>query len=314
MLEVVLLFLVGLILLVVSTRYFIKAVSRFPYIFAVSPLVVGTTVVAIGTSLPELAVSSMAAIQGDSELGMSNIIGSNIVNVLLIMAVAIVTSKLRVGTSRTQNNIWMLLCVSVGFVVLSISPVPPKIIGVVMLVCAAVFSIGEYMWRHQKGGHKAPKLAVASKKRIIADLTPVPFSLLGVATGGVITVLATERLAAITGISTTIFGLTLTAIGTSLPELFATIFSERDGEEKIALGNILGSNVYNLALVGGIVFLLSEKKAAPAVDWLFFVGSTSALLAIVTLYKGRIIPKWVGLLLGVGFVLYILTVAAQASA
>jgi cation:H+ antiporter len=107
------------------------------------------------------------------------------------------------------------------------------------------------------------------------------------------------------GFSTTILGLSVTAIATSLPELLTTIFSEKDGEVKITIGNLIGSNIYNLALIGGIVLLCSSWKVITAYEILMLITSTLAFAAVVVVNKGKVIPKYTGFLLLVLFGAYI---------
>jgi cation:H+ antiporter len=129
--------------------------------------------------------------------------------------------------------------------------------------------------------------------------------LCGVVLGGILTVSAVERLSMELGLSTTILGLSITAIVTSLPELLTTLLSQRDHEEKLTIGNLIGSNIYNLALIGGIVLLFSSWKYITRYEIVMLLSATAAFTGVVVLYKGKIIPKYIGYFLIVLFCLYI---------
>jgi len=291
-------FILGVVILLVSADVFVQAASQASKKLGLSPLVIGITIVALGTSMPELVVSVFAAIKGDGGLAFGNIIGSNAVNILLVFPLGILCSDLRIGTMKTQRNTLILLLVSVVFYLISRMFSAPWI-GYLLIGCAILFTIEEYRWgkigiKHED---KVRFSKLHTKEKTFDIVIKTVGSLLGIGVGGFITVVSTENISLLTGISTTFLGFTITAIGTSLPELFTTLFSARHSEEKITMGNILGSNIYNVLLIGGLTILIASPYPMNTYHWMIFLLSSVLLVGIVVFYRGRIIPKWVGVFL-----------------
>jgi cation:H+ antiporter len=290
----VLLFILGIVILLVAANEFVTQSSLYSAKLRLSPLIIGTTVVAVGTSFPELVVSSISALKGDAGLALGNIVGSNIINILLVLGIAVLLGKIRVGTTKTQRNTWVMVATTFIFTLFHWMW-QPMISGLILLSIFIVFIVMEIDWGI-KGRVKEDLVKIKSmfKKPKRANVWLFLFSLLGVVGGGYITVNNAELISAMLGLSTTVFGLTATAITTSLPELIVTIVSERRGEEKIALGNILGSNICNLDLIGGLLFMFPKQINLSSYVWSYFIGSSLITLLIVSQFKGKEIPKWVG--------------------
>lgn len=172
-------------------------------------------------------------------------------------------------------------------------------IGYLLIGSAILFTLEEYRWG--KAGRKHEDKIQLSKKHTRETTEKIVLktigSLLGIGVGGFITVVSTENISMMTGISTTFLGFTMTAIGTSLPELFTTIFSARHNEGKITMGNILGSNIYNVLLVGGLTTLIAGPHPMSPFHWFVFLFSSVLLVGVVVVYRGKIVPKWVGVCL-----------------
>ena len=306
--SVLILFILGVFLLLFSTEIFVKMAQKISVLFRISPLIIGITIVAVGTSLPELSVSLIAAIKHDSGLALGNIIGSNIVNIFLVLPVGILLGKIKIGTIKTQRNSFLLLLATLLFVLIMTLFHFPPIAGLILLSFALLFTVGEYIWgvRGRKNEDKLCFTKNNCKFRQI-DLMLLLFSLAGILTGGSILVNSVEKISFITGLSTTILGLSLTAIATSMPELLTTLITLRSKEEKMALGNIIGSNIYNLLLVGGLIALTTPVIVIPGIDWSFLLLATASLSLLIFAYKGRVIPKKYGVFLLIFFFIYILS-------
>lgn len=293
------LFVIGAIVLLISTQLFIKQAKRVSLSLKLSPLIIGLTVVSIGTSLPELTVSTIAAIRGDIGLAMGNIIGSNIVNVFLVLGIGIMVGKLRVGTIKTQRNIYIMSGITGLFLLLYAFGIVHSIAGGILLIIALIVTFDEYAWGVRGRTHEDVHMYAKIKYRkfSIFDIGKLCFSLAGVVTGGILTVSSVEQISVLLGLSTTTLGLSITAIVTSLPELLTTIFSQRDHEAKITIGNLIGSNIYNLALIGGIVLLVSPWKPITSYEIVMLITATLAFTLIVVGNKGKVIPNYVGYVL-----------------
>lgn len=295
----IILFIIGAIVLLVSTQAFLKLAERISASLKLSPLIIGLTVVSIGTSLPELTVSTIAAIRGDMGLAMGNIVGSNIVNVFLVLGVGILAGRLRIGTTKTQRNIYIMSGITALFLLMYAMGISSIIAGFILLSLALIVTICEYTWGVSGRKHEDAKLFTKRKNSrfSMSDVGTLTCALIGVVAGGTMTVSSVEQLSALLGFSTTVLGLSITAIVTSLPELLTTIFSQEDHEEKITIGNLIGSNIYNLALIGGIVLLFSSWKIITTYEILMLTVATLAFAVVVVANKGKVIPKYAGFLL-----------------
>jgi len=303
----IILFIIGVVLLLVSTHVFIRTAERISRAFKVSPLIIGLTIVSFGTSLPELTVSIIAGLQGDMGLAMGNIIGSNIVNVFLVFGVGILVGKLRVGTVKTQRYIYVLAGITGLFILMYLMKIPGIIAGSAFLFLTFIVTLDEYAdgvnGRNHEDARMYKKAGVPKFKA--SSLGTLAGSLAGVVGGGILTVSSIEKLAVLLGFSTTILGLSLTAMVTSLPELLTTVFSQEDHEDKITIGNVIGSNIYNLVLIGGIVLMSASWKIITTYEIGMLTLSTLVFVTLVVYNKGKIIPKTTGFMLLVLFGMYI---------
>ena len=285
-------FVFGIAILLVSTRYFVRWVERVSAGMRISPLVVGSTLVAIGTSLPELVVSLTAMAEHDSGLAIANVVGSNIVNICLVLPVAVLAGKLRIGTTKTQRTAWVAIIVTIGFLVLYALRPSPVMSGTLLLAVAALVTYLEYQWGIT-GRSLEDFLRFRKAKKIkygFVDILELLGSTIGVVVGGILAVNATELLSGALGVTTTVLGLSLTAVATSLPELATSVFSQEDREDKLALGNILGSNIYNLTLVAGIMLFFGSWGRLPVFDVVLLIIVMIVLLFLIRGYRGRVVP------------------------
>ena len=292
-------FSLGLFLLLVSTQYFVRLAEKISQILKISPLIVGITVVAIGTSLPELAVSLTSVVKHDSGLALGNIIGSNIVNILLVLPIGLFIGNLKIGTTKTQQNAVILSLVTFAFFLCILFGSSTPFLGIALIGSAILVTVLEYRMASFGSTHEDAKKFTHSKKGSFSIGTGILSVLLfvGIMSGSIILVDAVEKIALLTNTSTAILGLTLTAIATSLPELLATIFSQKDGHSKLTIGNILGSNIYNLLMVGGVVLLFPISNTIAIKAWSWLAVSTILLVGIIFTYKGKKLPRWIGVLL-----------------
>lgn len=299
---------IGLVILLFSTHKLVELAKNISHTLRISPLIVGITVVAIGTSLPELAVSLVAVIKNDVGLAVGNIIGSNIVNILMVFPVGLFIGKLRIGTTKTQRNALFLLGATAIFFVTQSFGSFKSISGWLLIGLAVAISMVEYTLGIFGRTHEDVKQFKSTKyKRLgCGVVVNVTLLLIGIIGGSVLVVNSVEAISLLTGISTTILGLTIIAVATSLPELLTTIFSQEDHQEKITVGNILGSNIYNLLLIGGIVSLFSSSAAIQQKEWIWLTVVTLGFVAILRYYKGKNPPRWIGIILMLLFLVYLL--------
>lgn len=307
--EVILKFVIGLVILLLSTQKLVGLAEKVSRIFRISPLVVGITLVAIGTSLPELTVSIIAIARDDTGLAIGNIVGSNIVNILFVFPVALFIGKLRIGTTKTQRNSLFLLGATLIYCVTQLSGYTSMLTGVLLIGLAVVFSLLEFRLAVFGRDHEDKKQlkALKSDKFTLGVLFVGVILVAGIIIGGILVVDTIEEISRLTGVSTTILGLTLSAVATSLPELLTTIFSQEGNQEKITLGNIIGSNVYNLLLIGGIVSLFTITNTLPAKDWVWLISATILFVFVIRHFSGRKPPRRIGIMFIVLLALYIIS-------
>lgn len=311
MINSILLLAAGIISLLVSTEIFIRLSTKISNSLKISPLIIGTTIVAFGTSLPELVVSLTATARFDTGLAFGNIIGSNIINILMVFGVGILFGGVRIGTQKTQKNAIILLVATLLFVVLQFAPISQMASGILFFVSVMAVTFGEYhlaiIGRANEDKRSFNKSSGFSKKDFILLL--LTFG--GIILGGILTVTSVEEISVATGYSTSILGLSLTAVATSLPELLATIFSEKERQGKLAVGNILGSNIYNLLLIGGVIMLFSNAKGVAFIDWVWLFVTTLLFIVILKTYKGKFVPKIIGLILLLICIIYFVSLASN---
>jgi len=308
MFEILIKFFAGSIILLLSTQFLVNYAKKISLALKISPLVIGLTIVAIGTSLPELSFSLTALTKQDIGLAMGNIVGSNVINILFVFAVGILIGKLRVGTSKTQRNSIFLLIATVLFVVLQLTQVPSRISGLILISSAILITLVEYFMGISGRENEDSKMFTKKTKiEINTSVLIIPiFLIVGIIAGSLMAVSAIEDFSILTKISTTVIGLSLTAIVTSLPELLTTIFSQEEHQAKLTMGNILGSNIYNLLLIGGFINLLSGKNGIAMKDWAVMLFVTGFFLFIIKRFSGRNIPRKYGVILLIVFVFYLI--------
>ncbi len=261
------LILIGFIALAWSAERFVEGASATARHLGVSPLLIGLTVVGIGTSLPEMLVSAIAALDGNSGLALGNALGSNVANVGLILGITALVSPLamRSGILRREFPLLMLVVAGTGW--LLIDATLTRLDGILLLVgMVAVLS-----WMGYQASRPASETDVIAREvesAIPPDMPQHRATIWMVL--GLIVLIASSRLlvwsaialATQLGVSDLVIGLTIVAIGTSLPELAASIASVRRGEDELAIGNIIGSNLFNLLAVLGIAAVIAPFSVA----------------------------------------------------
>lgn len=303
---------VGFVLLVKGADFFVDGVSNIASHFGIPQIIIGLTIVAFGTSAPEAAVSITASIDEAGGVAVGNVIGSNIMNIWLILGISAVVSPMVVKKNTVRYEIPFTIGISVVFLILGVAfNSLNRICGVILLLLLASFMV--YLFLSAKKEMKQNKLSgeVEEKKKINIPLTLL-ISVLGgaaVVFGANLSVDAATKLAQMCSISEDIIGLTIVAFGTSLPELVTSVIASKKGKNDIAIGNIVGSNIFNLLFVLGAasaIYPLSFGKefiidsfvmiGAAITLWLFTVKNKNlsrvggaVMLAMYAVYFGYLI-------------------------
>ena len=299
------LLLIGLVMLCFGGNWLVSGGVAIAKKFRISNLVIGMTIVAYGTSTPELAASIAAA--GDhSAIILGNIVGSNIANVGMVIGVAAILVPLAVQKSVLRKEIPIMLGVSALLVLLSIDGEISQYDGALLLVGLGIFAV--YTFRSAlKQREKNTDDSDSNKNNVyVKSIGLIGIGIIVLYIGAILTVDNAVVIATELGLSEKIIGLTVIAIGTSLPELITSIIAIRKGHSDIGIGNIIGSNIYNILMIMGVGAALGGVliTADVYVDYaIMIIFSISLLIGL----KTKIINQTMGVILATGYVLYLVT-------
>ena len=313
----------GLVLLVAGAEVLVRGAAKLAAQFGIPPLVIGLTVVAFGTSAPETAVSVQSAFNGSGDLAIGNVIGSNIANVLLILGVTALIAPLIVSRQLIRLDVPIMIGASLVVYALAWDGQLSRLDGALLfagVITYTVFLI--YSSRKDKGGEDdefAKEFGLDEPAKPYAWAVNLALLLAGLALlvgGSNLLVDGAVQLARALGLSELVIGLTVIAIGTSLPELATSIIAAFKGERDIAVGNIVGSNIFNLLCVLGLASLVSPNAipvAANALAFDFPVMIAVAFACLPIFFSGYRINRWEGLLFVAYYVAYTLYVVLFAT-
>ncbi len=245
--------LVGFFFLVKGADIFVDSASGIASKLGISTLVIGLTIVAFGTSMPELAVSVTAALEKANEIAVGNVVGSNLFNLLVVGGLSACIYPVVVNPAIMKRD-WPLSTLAAGILFLFLIPdlTIGRIEAFILLVCFLILLYIQI--KHTKNDESSKKDEPRSMTKLLLFLI---IGITGIVLGGKLTVEGATSLAKALGLSETLIGLTIVAIGTSLPELVTSVVAAKKGENEIAMGNIIGSNLFNILCILGISSILS---------------------------------------------------------
>lgn len=304
---------VGFVLLIKGADLFVEGSSSVAKIFKVPTVIIGLTIVAMGTSAPETSVSISAALKGANEIAVSNVVGSNFFNLLVVIGVCALLQPINITKSLIKRDypysifatVLILAFLVIGLFV-SGQPQLTRIDGIILLVAFVFYLVIliRFTLISIATGHKVDVEEVKTRSLPVSIIFIV-IGLAGVIYGGDFVVNSATAIATTFGMSNTLIGLTIVAIGTSLPELVTSIVAAKKGEADLALGNVIGSNIFNLLLVLGISSTVHtiEVKFDSIIDTSLLLIVNVVVLAIV-LKKKSSIGKGVGVFMILMYVVY----------
>ncbi len=324
-----LLFFAGLAALIVGADVLVRGASRLALSLGISPLVVGLTVVAFGTSAPEVAVSVGAVLDGKTGLALGNVVGSNIFNVLFILGLSALIVPLVVNIQLIRQEVPIMLGASLLLLLLSLDGLLSWNDGVLLMILLAAYTVFLVVQSRRES-----QAAQDEYTQEFAPTTPAPWlariwvQLLLIAAGLALLVLGSDWLvqaavliAKAMGVSDLVIALTIIAAGTSMPEVATSIVAAIKGERDIAVGNVVGSNIFNALGCMGIASLVSGSAGLvvpPAVmSFDLWVMAAVALACVPMFITGQLIARWEGaLFLGyyAAYVAYLVLAAQQHDA
>lgn len=305
---------VGLLLLIKGADWLVSGASGLALSLGLAPIVIGLTVVSFGTSMPELVVNLLSTVRGSTDLAIANIIGSNIANILLILGCASLVYPLTIHRNTTWKEIPFSL-LAVVLVLLMTSDIAlagqstnvlDRIDGLVLLSFFVIFLYYTFGISKTEGEGES-----IERMRPLRAISLVVVGVGALVLGGKLTVDAAVTLASLAGISERVIGLTVVAIGTSLPELITSVMAAYRRHVDIAVGNVVGSNIFNVFWILG---LSSSIKPLPvssgsAADILVAVAASLFLFAAMFLGKKHILERWQGALMIIAYVAYLVWLA-----
>lgn len=312
----VILLIVGFILLIKGADWLVSGASSVASNFKISKQLIGLTIVAIGTGAPEFAVSISSLISGNTDMLLGNVIGSNIINILLLIGVAALINPIKIKKSTISKELPLLLLISTALIVLvldtSIAGAETNIISRSdAIICVLLFAIFIYYIVNMVRKSRNSKKEIEKPKwKLGKSFLIVLIGLAGVIGGSQLVVNSASIIASTIGISDRIIALTVVALGTSLPELVTTITAARRNENELLVGNIIGSNIFNICIVLGLpvaVFGAITPENFDILDIIMLIGS-AAILWMVAMRgsngKSGTIKRSEGFLMLLIFLLY----------
>lgn len=304
--------LAGLALLALGGEGVIRGAVGVARRLGLSELLIGLTLVGFGTSAPELITSIDAALRGSPGIALGNVLGSNISNILLILALVVLVRPIAVDPAAVRRDGLLVIAVSIALAALALSlGALDRLAGAALLAALITYVI--LVWRLERKGGPAAALHEAEAHTHDPAPRQLVFSALFAVGGLALLVWGADllvggaiTLARVAGLSETVIGLTIVAIGTSLPELVATLAAALKGRSDVAFGNIVGSNLYNILGILGATALIHPIPIPSDIslaDWLVLIGS-AVMLALFAL-TGRRLSRFEGAAMLIGYALYV---------
>ncbi|MBQ3426606.1 MAG: calcium/sodium antiporter [Clostridia bacterium] len=301
MILTIILLLIGFVMLVKGSDLFVDGSSSIARLMGIPAVIVGLTIVSMGTSAPEAAVSITAGFRGSNEIAISNLVGSNIFNMLCVAGLSAAITPFMVDKIVLKRDFPVCLGIMAVTVLLGLDGVISRVDGIILLVIFVLYMtvlVVNAVKSHAKD---------ENDEKPMSPLKSVIFIIIGIASiilGGELVVRSAQSIAKTFGMSETLIGVTIVAIGTSLPELVTSVIAARKGQSGIAIGNVVGSNIFNLAFILGMSSSANPVGVVPEAmkDALIMLGVNA--LGYVYCITGRRFARWEGISLVCIYVIY----------
>lgn len=303
MLVTVILLIIGFVLLVKGSDVLVDGSSSVARLLGIPAVIVGLTIVSMGTSAPESAVSITAGIKGSNEIAFANLVGSNIFNLLMVAGISAVITPFAVDKIVIKRDFPICLGIMAITIIMCLDGIVSKMDGIILLVIFVV-----YITYLICGAIKSRK-ASEDEEESVSPIKSIIFILIGIAAvifGGQLVVNSAKVIASAFGMSETLIGLTIIAIGTSLPELVTSVVAAKKGQSGIAIGNVVGSSIFNLAFVLGMSSTTNAIRVVPdaMIDAFVMIGVNA--LGFIFCLAGKKFTRLEGI---VGVLMYVVYTA-----
>ena len=274
--------LIGFLMLIKGADYFVEGASSIAKRFHIPEMIIGLTIVAMGTSLPELSVSFISALNGQSDMSIANAIGSNIFNVLMILGVSAFIKTLPIKQSSIKD-IFILISATTLLLILSYFGLSLVWFDGLIMLCLFAYFIRKMIKESKDNNDNENSIPLS----IIRTIVYIVCGAIGIIYGGNLVVSGASTIAQAFGMSDNLIGLTVVALGTSLPEFVTSVMATKKGKLDIAIGNVIGSNIFNILFVLGLssLFNVLTVSVITLIDIFFSLFITSVLLYVVCKFK-----------------------------
>ena len=295
------LLILGLIFLILGGDLLVRSAVSLAEKFGVSSFLIGVTVVSFGTSVPELMVSIQAAMDQEADIAIGNVLGSNIANIALVLGISVVIRPLSITTNTYKLSWWVMFISSLLFILFLLDNIITKMEGLLLiagLFCFIIFSIKRNIPNEE---------SIISKINIQTGILFFVLGAIGLYFGSELFVGSAISIASFFGVPKFVIGITVVALGTSLPELVTSIVALMKGQNNISLGNLIGSNIFNVFAVLGITSLIQELGTNSILLFLDFGVMLAVILVFgYQLFIRKKISRTAGFVLLFGYFSYIL--------
>lgn len=313
-----LILIIGFILLIKGADIFVDGAAKIAKKFGIPSIIVGLTIVSLGTSAPELSVSLIASFEGNNGITIGNVLGSNIFNTLMVLGVTAIIMPIVIKKNSVIKDYIINIVVSIVLLVLTFGRVLlnkeaalTRISGIILLILCTIYTL--YLIKSAKS-RKEEDSEEEEDIKILSCIIKIILGIIGIIAGGNLVVSSASDIAYSFGLSDKLVGLTIVAVGTSLPELVTTMIASIKGENDIAIGNVLGSNIFNILLILGVSSSINAIPISSSllIDILFLI--VISIILGIFMFKGKKdklkLDKLEGLilvLLYIGYMIYIIS-------
>ena len=300
---------IGFVLLVKGADLFVDGSSSVAKKFHIPSVIIGLTIVAFGTSAPELAVSMSAAMKGSNDIAIGNVVGSNIFNTLVVLGASAALTPIAVEKGIIKKDYPLSIFAAVLLAVLSLDVIFGKdamtisrVDGVILLVCFAFFLYSTI--KTALKGNDAGEEEEIKNIPMWKSLLFIVIGLAGIVWGGDLSVEGAKDIARFFGLSEALIGLTIVACGTSLPELVTSVIAAKKGESDIAVGNVVGSNIFNIFLIIGASATILPMNVSSSYVFDMAVLVATMIIPFIVIAKTKKVTRAQGLVMIAAYVLY----------
>jgi cation:H+ antiporter len=311
MLVDIVLVIAGLALLAAGAEGLVRGAGAVALRFGVAPLVVGLTVVALGTGSPEFVLSVQAAASGNGGIALGNVLGSNISNIALVLGLAALVRPMTVQARLIRREVPVMIAATFALAALLWDGGLSRLDGAVLLAGSVAYIAFAYLGARRGDTPAAEEFDTALERgrSLWIEVLLVAGGLVALLFGATVLLRGAVDLATALGVSEVVVGLTIIAIGTSLPELATSVAAARRGQADVAFGNAIGSNVINILAVLGAAALVRPIAAGGLRPLDFTVFLLSAVVVLPLMARGRVLSRWEGGLLVAGYAAYLVSLA-----